>query len=286
MQRRMANLISVAILTRNGGEVFASVLEALEHQEISVPYEIVLLDSQSSDGTVRRARRAGAHIHQIHPEDFSFGESRDELFGYCEGDIIATLSQDARPLTTSWLDALTAPIRSGSADISQGVERLTDKPFFWERVGKFYSTSEWIPFFEEYGYPGLSTVNLAASRQAWKKTGFGPIPMCSDKLFQKRAAQAGLKTTLCDKAVVQHGHEYSTASLVKRCANEGLALRHLGFRVELPTTLRDLGYLNNYRTLLRGLMQGEVNQISEFLFPILRPVAIWYGNHFLADRWR
>ncbi len=282
----MVDLISVAILTRNGGEVFASVLDALEHQEIDVPYEIVLLDSKSSDGTVRRARKAGARIHQIHPEDFSFGKSRDELFGYCEGDIIATLSQDARPLTTSWLDDLTAPIRSGSADISQGVERLTDKPFFWERVGKFYSTSEWLPFLEEYGYPGLSTVNLASSREAWKKTGFGPIPMCSDKLFQKRAAQAELKTTRCDEAVVQHGHVYSTASLVKRCANEGLALRHLGVRVELPKTLRDLAYLDNYRTLLRGLLQGEINQTSEVLFPILRPVAAWYGNHFLAERWR
>lgn len=283
----MVDLISVALLTRNGGEVFASVLDALMSQEISVPYEIVLLDSNSSDGTAERARGAGARVYQIRPEDFSFGSSRDELFGYCDGDIIATLSQDACPLTSKWLDTLTAPIREGSADIAQGVERLSDKPFFWERVGKFYSTSEWVPFLEKYGRPGLSTVNLAITRNAWEETGFGPIPMCSDKLLQKRAAQAQMRTTLCREAVVQHGHEYSTPALVKRCANEGMALRRLGFNVDFRTvTLADLSSLDNYRILLKGLAEGEINQLSEIFFPILRPLAVWYGNHFLGDLWR
>lgn len=282
----MAELISVGILTRNGGEIFASVLDMLDRQEVSVPYEIVVLDSESTDGTAERAKAIADEFHQIRPEDFSFGKSRDQLFSHCNGDIIATLSQDACPTNTSWLATLTAPIRSGEADIAQGVERRSDKPFFWERTGRFYWTSAWVPFLEKYGRPGLSTVNLAVTRHGWEATGFGPIPMCSDKLFQKRAAEADLRTSLCEEAVVQHGHEYPTPALVKRCANEGMALRHLDFEVGLSTTLYDLASPVLYRTLLKGLLQGDIHQTSEVFFPVLRPLALWYGNHFLTDLWR
>ncbi|GIV57714.1 MAG: hypothetical protein KatS3mg042_0627 [Rhodothermaceae bacterium] len=163
------------------------------------------------------------------------------------------------------------------------------RTFYWDRIGRFYATSEWQPFFERYGWPGvpgLSTVNLAASRTAWEATGFGPIPMCSDKLFQKRAAERGLRVMLCREAIVRHGHTYTVRSLFKRCANEGMALRLLDVRVRGRQTLRDVLNRKNYRALARGLLRGEVRRPAEVLFPLLRPLGIWYGYHFVRGYWR
>ncbi|QXD16147.1 glycosyltransferase [Rhodocaloribacter litoris] len=281
-------LISVGILTRNGGDGFRAVLDVLARQVCPVPHQVVILDSGSTDGTPEAAAEAGAVVHRIRPEDFSFGESRDLLFSRCEGEIIATISQDARPAGVHWLERITRPIREGRADVVQGMELLDDKTFYWERIGRFYSTSEWRPFFERYGWPGLpglSTVNLAVSRRAWEATGFGPIPMCSDKLFQKRAVQAGLRVEACREAAVHHSHHYTIRSLFKRCANEGMALRLLGISVGTGQTLRDVLNRKNHRALVRGLLRGEVRRPAEVLFPLLRPLGIWYGYRFVAGYW-
>jgi hypothetical protein len=163
---------------------------------------------------------------------------------------------------------------------------MSDKPFYWERIGRFYSTSEWRPFFKCYGRFGLSTVNLALSRPAWEATGFGPIPICSDKLLQKRAALKGLRVEICQEAVVRHGHDYTARTLFKRCANEGMAIRLLGFNIRVRQMGRDMLNNRNFRLLIGGLRRREVVSAAEFLFPILRPFGIWWGNRFLVNYWR
>ncbi len=282
----MADLISISILTRNAGAGFRKTLDALHSQQIDLPVEIVLLDNGSTDGTLAAAREAGAVVHTMPPEAFSFGESRDRLFSLCRGAIIVALSQDAVPVDDRWLERLTRPLRDGVADIVQGLEVMQEKPFFWDRIGRFYYTREWQPFFARYGAVGLSTANLATTRAAWEQARFGPIAMCSDKLFQKRAAEAGMRVVVCREARVHHGHRYTIAGLFKRCANEGMGLRMLGFRTATHDTLRDLCNLRVYRRLFKGLLQGEVRAPAEVLFPLIRPVALWYGNRFVEKYWR
>ncbi len=279
-------VISVAILTKNGGEEFVEVLERIAAQDIDVPVEIVLVDSGSKDGTLDAARAHGARIHEIPPEEFAFGDTRDLLFSLCRGRVIATISQDAHPVGSRWLESLTRPIRDGRADIVQGFENLATKPFYWDRIGRFNFSSEWNPFYETFGRDWLSTANFAASRDAWERAGFGPISMCSDKLFQKRASIEGLRTIYARDAVVEHGHEYHIVSLFKRLANEGMALRLLGFEHKLGAAVRDLIRVRILRSWAGGVVRGQIRSAAEFLFPIVRPLAVWYGNHFVKEYWR
>lgn len=284
--RRRSPLISVGILTKNGGDEFVRVLDRIAAQRIDAPVEIVIVDSGSQDGTLDAARARGVHIHEIPPEEFAFGDTRDLMFSKCRGEIIATVSQDALPLGEDWLEHLTRPIRSGEADIVQGMENLVTKPFYWDRIGRFNFSSEWEPFYEAYGRDWLSTANFAASREAWERAGFGPISMCSDKLFQKRAAEQNLRTVYAREAIVEHGHEYHTVSLFKRLANEGMALRLLGFEHNLGAAVRDLIRLRIIRSWIRGIVRGQIRSAAELLFPFIRPVAVWYGNHFVKEYWR
>ncbi|RMF60395.1 MAG: glycosyltransferase family 2 protein, partial [Bacteroidetes bacterium] len=55
MKQPDVRLISVGILTRNGGEGFRAVLDMLARQVCPVPHQVVILDSGSTDGTLEAA---------------------------------------------------------------------------------------------------------------------------------------------------------------------------------------------------------------------------------------
>ena len=68
---------SVIIPTRNAGEQIVSLLDALASQSVK-PEEILVVDSQSDDGTQERARRAeGVRVVSIRRDDFDHGGTRD-----------------------------------------------------------------------------------------------------------------------------------------------------------------------------------------------------------------
>src|SRR5260221_13952703 len=101
--------VSVGILTRNAGKLFHQVMAALKSQETPWPFEVVLLDSASRDGTDRHAAEQGARVVPHKPSKFKFGPARDTLFENCRGEIIVTISQDVVPASTDWLVHLTGP---------------------------------------------------------------------------------------------------------------------------------------------------------------------------------
>ncbi len=68
---------SVAIPVRNGGELFAGVLDALAAQ--TVAHELLVCDSGSNDGSVALAHARGARVLEIAPERFSHGGTRNLL---------------------------------------------------------------------------------------------------------------------------------------------------------------------------------------------------------------
>src|SRR5436853_7916249 len=86
--------VSVGILTRNAGKLFHQVMDALAAQQTPWPFEVVLLDSASKDGTDRYAADHGARVVPYKPAKFKFGVARDTLFENCRGEVLVTISQD------------------------------------------------------------------------------------------------------------------------------------------------------------------------------------------------
>jgi len=69
-------VIGVVVPTRNGGARFVRCLDGLLRQRPAAD-AVVVIDSGSSDGTAAAARRAGARVLAIAPEDFDHGETRN-----------------------------------------------------------------------------------------------------------------------------------------------------------------------------------------------------------------
>lgn len=108
--------ISVIIPTRNAGPEFRRTLRRIRSQ-VAVPEpEILIIDSDSTDGTVETARAEGARVLQIPPEAFHHAETRNQAARHARGEILVFTVQDALPAAPDWLYRLVAPVVQGEAD--------------------------------------------------------------------------------------------------------------------------------------------------------------------------
>ena len=97
------------ILTKNGGETFKASLGKIYQQETVFPFEVVAVDSGSTDSTLELLKKYPVRLFQIPPEKFKFGPTRDFGFEQAKGEIIVTISQDVIPIEKNWLTNLVSP---------------------------------------------------------------------------------------------------------------------------------------------------------------------------------
>src|SRR4051812_18668447 len=102
----MPDVVSVAIPVRNAGDQLDELLDAVARQRVDRRVEMVVCDSASTDESVERARRAGARVISIDPDDFSHGGTRNVLMHETAGTHVAFLTQDAVPADPDWLARL------------------------------------------------------------------------------------------------------------------------------------------------------------------------------------
>lgn len=98
--------VSIVIPTRNAGAAFERTLEAIAAQDLDEPYEVVVIDSGSTDGTPELAERHGARVIAIDPATFGHGRTRNAGIASCRGDLVVLTVQDAVPADGRWLACL------------------------------------------------------------------------------------------------------------------------------------------------------------------------------------
>lgn len=284
----MKDLISVTIMVRDSGPILDEFLKRLSKQKTELPHELVVLYFGTGKNTLDRLKPFSSKIIKIAPDKFDMGISRDLVCKNTSGKYIVTVSIDALPINNSWLQELITPITSGKADITQGGQKCPkwgdlNYPnfFYWERNYLFFFTSEEKRFLKQYGNIGLSCVNLAFRKQAWKDGGFNGVSYCEDKIFQKRAYNAGYISTFNKKATTLHAHSYPTIkSLFNRVSNEGFGWKQIGEKYSIFLLLKDLVRFDLHVLTVKALFKNKLKYRSEILFFFIRPVALYWGSHF------
>ncbi|MGE5597876.1 MAG: glycosyltransferase family 2 protein [Bacteroidota bacterium] len=108
----------VIVPAYNEARTVAAVVEAA----LACPLveRVLVVDDGSRDGTAEAARRAGAAVHTLRPNQ---GKSAALSVGaaMCRAEVVALLDGDLLGLTPGHLEALASPVLAGQAEMSIGV---------------------------------------------------------------------------------------------------------------------------------------------------------------------
>lgn len=224
--------VSIIILTKNAGQNFTPLLQHISTQEFDGLYEVLVIDSGSTDDTLRTAKEFPVKITQIEPQAFHHGKTRNlgaELSG---GRILVYITQDALPINNDWLEKLTDNLEDPNVGmvIGRQIPWQTTKPpekFFY--VYNFPEQKVIVKAKPSSYYLDnvfISNVNSAIRKDIWQQFKFSEaIIMAEDKEFANRILSAGWTIIYEPAAVVYHAHDFSLWSNFQRYLDFGTCLR-------------------------------------------------------------
>lgn len=278
--------VSIGIPTRNGGDTLVRALEQILAQETAHRCEVYALDSGSTDGTLERLAELGIRVVHVESATFNWGNVRERLFEEARGAVVINLSQDAVPAEPYWIDRMVAPFEDAAIAVVCGASipdphRPFDQ-FQWERNGYYYFTREIAKFSARYGR-GMSFANTAVRRSVWETIHIDSQATGEDFGFQTKLVAAGAQIFFTTDAPVWHHHNYSLKGVYRRCRNEGLALREMGCAYGAGDLARDLLRVDKNIQWLREIRYGRLRTVAEWIYPILRPVAVYHGSRFAKE---
>ena len=98
---------TIVIPTFNGEEFLIEVIEAIFNQKTTKTYELLIIDSGSTDRTLEIiAKYPKIRLHQIPNKEFGHGRTRNLAVEMANSEFVVFLTQDATPSHDQWLDYL------------------------------------------------------------------------------------------------------------------------------------------------------------------------------------
>jgi rhamnosyltransferase len=199
---------------------------------VSDEVEVLVVDSGSTDGTPELARSLGARVHEIPPHEFNHGGTRNTLAELAHGEILVYTVDDALPLGTGWLEALTVPLRTDprvGATYGRQIAHYDAKPperYFLEFLYGPKARIQRAAGLEQLSLETtlFSKVSSAIRRSVWEKFRVpSDIIMSEDQDWSARVLLAGNAIAYVPESVVKHSHPYTIGAAFKRFFDSGVS---------------------------------------------------------------
>lgn len=229
-----ASRVSVIIPTLNAGPELTELLERLQRQSVP-PYEIIVIDSCSVDGTQERASKAGVRLLNVERSDFDHGGTRNHAALQASGDILLFMTQDALPYDDKLIEELTRPLMTDDS-IVYGYARQLPRPDanVLERLARRYNypAKSQVKAYEDIEQMGIKTFFCSNVCSAIKRDTFEamgrfqePVIFNEDLFMAAKCILTGYKVAYCAEAAVYHSHDYSIQQQFKRYFDNGISMR-------------------------------------------------------------
>lgn len=268
-------LATVAILTYNGEVYLDRILREVLAQELDGGFEVLVLDSGSTDATLEIVRRFPAvRLHEIPNSEFGHGKTRNLAAQLATGEFIAYLTHDAIPASRHWLRELLEPFRLDErivAVMGKQIPRVGCFPLLkYEIRGVFagfgpdFGTSIFYKdeFVQSEGVLNAisfySDVNSAARRDFLLNTiPYRDVRYAEDQLFGKDLIEAGYRKAYAGRAAVEHSNDLTLNEYGKRIFDETIGLRQIGFPI--PPLMRG----GQLRLTARGIVGDSLRILQD-----------------------
>jgi rhamnosyltransferase len=289
--------VSIALLTKNGGELLKQCLHAICSQRLASTFEILAIDSGSSDGSQQVLKGHSRVIFSSIPaSEFQHGRTRNLAMRRARGELVVFLTQDAVPTGEDWLARLVEfmdmhPEVAGA--FGRQIAHADADPLEASEIARHFETFTNRPsIFRAAPAPGdsafaaqaplhyFSNVNSCIRKQSWERIPFPEIEFGEDQAWAFEIQKAGLATGYVEWAVVRHSHAYGTLDLFRRRYDEARFMRRQ-FGYALVPSWQDAAriarmHTASFRLHLAGLSPNPV--ASPWLHAAIRAWASSLGR--------
>jgi rhamnosyltransferase len=249
--------VSIVLPTRDGAATLPAVLDAIARQQVNFAFEVVAVDSGSTDGTVALLQSRVDRVVTVPAGSFDHGLTRNLGIREARGEFVVLLVQDAVPVSDSWLAALTAPL-FGDPRVAGAFARQLPRPEAGA-VTRHYR-DRWLA--SSHVPRTVSIASLAEldaldpparlercafdnvcsciRRSTWTQFPFRRTPIAEDVGWAKEVLLAGHTLAYVPAAQVTHSHDRSATYEFRRTYVLHRRLYEL-FRLRTIPTLPRLG---------------------------------------------
>ncbi len=249
---------SVLIPVKNGGPLLGDVLDAILGQKAPWPFEVLIVDSGSTDGSVELARSKGVEVATIPPNEFGHGRTRNALAAKSKGEFLVFLTQDAKPASDHWLLSLVEgcdaePSVAGAFGPHRAypeARHITHRELATHFAGfgaelTLTRMDDEARFKIDEGYRQylhfFSSNNSCIRRAVWEKLPLPEVAFAEDQTWALEAISAGYSKAFVPEAVVFHSHDFGVWETFQRNFDEARSFeRYFGYQMQsaLPSALR------------------------------------------------
>lgn len=267
---------SIVIRAFNEEKYIGKLLRQIRAQNYN-DFEIMLVDSGSTDKTVAIAESYCDCILQIQSCDFTFGYSLNYGCRNARGKYIVIVSAHCVPTDTKWLQSLLAPFMDPRVAMVYGRHigaeetKFSEKMDFARMFDDVNRRKVALPFY-------ANNANSAIRKELWESHPFDEyLTGLEDIAWAKYFAERSHAVVYEPGASVYHIHEESWHQVYNRYRREAVASKHIGL-AEPP---HGSGKLD--RAILWG-GRDLIASISELSYARVKGIALFRYYQWLGSR--
>jgi len=264
--------VSIVVPTLNGAATLPALLDGIWRQRVPFPFEVIAIDSGSTDGTVELLRARGVDVVSIDRREFNHGLTRNLGVKRARGELVVLTVQDAEPASETWLTALIEPFtrdsrlagtfarqraRADAGGITRHYLSLWVAAGAEPRLAELASDAQFEAMtpIERLTRCAFDNVCSCIPRSVWAQHPFPSVPIGEDIAWGRTVLLAGYRLRYVPEAVVIHSHNRSARYELSRTRLLHAQLYELFGLQSIPTPrhlVRAIGSSVVLHTQLRG----------------------------------
>ena len=276
---------SIVIRSKNYIRYIRGTLEAIHRQKFESPFEVIHIDSGSTDGTVDVIRSFNpAKLIQIRPEEYVPGCVLNQGMREASSDWVIFINSDAEPIGEDWAQNLLEVAKSQDR-VGSSFSRQVPRPDCWSVFANDYErcfgpqreSAKWEYFF--------SMVSCVVNRATWQEAPFREdLQYAEDNEWSRRISGLGWAVLFAEKSIAMHSHNYTLREAFKRSSGDAFASAADGRKKAVVTDLiKGVGigsFLDTAKDYLYCMRKKQLASLPHAAaVRVAQRVGRWVGYH-------